>query len=570
QSAVSVSGSAFSASASLAAPQDALLPGPNSVLSEGLFIPASQLGQVLHVVGTISYSVLSDQPTFVFATDFDQQQIPVEQLPVLQILTVDAIAPNTPRVNTGQEFSISCRLTNLGSITVGPVVLSLTSDGTSVFEPEQTLASLAAGETVDVSFDVVASDQASTAEVFRAEILPDGFTHLPYHDNTALVQIERPAELVLGYRLLGLEKSVISWGREFGLVVEIDNIGDAETTDGTYLLTTGGVDFDGGDSLTGDFTVGEHVNFTFTAPSYDTSVTFTFTVVDVPLDKNSRSQAVVPQRTLEFTVTVESLEADLQIEPELLGEKLILPGRSKELFALNLENLGLSSNTRIGLRDLNLRFFDGDGKPLPAADVIVVGATGFIENGIKVSVAAAGEDRAEFTFRDFVIEPNQSRLIVLRAEIKPLAVQSLKVQLNREDFRAAFVQGPNAGLSPTIVSSIEGPYLVDSDFALKRQDLRSSLVAKNNPFNPDVEPAVFSYELTEPSRVEFRIFTLTGEEVYSRDFLEGSDYGRVGEHFVEWDGCNDKGVPVLNGVYVALVRVNKTGESARVKIALVK
>ena len=85
-----------------------------------------------------------------------------------------------------------------------------------------------------------------------------------------------------------------------------------------------------------------------------------------------------------------------------------------------------------------------------------------------------------------------------------------------------------------------------------------------------MESAVFSYELTEPSRVEFRIFTLTGEEVYSRDFLEGSDYGRAGEHFVEWDGCNDKGVPVLNGVYVALLKMNKTGETARVKIALVK
>ncbi len=569
-SAVSVSGSGFSASASLAAPQDALNPGSNSILSEGLFIPQSQLGQVLRLAGTISYSVLSDQPTFVFATDFDQQEIAVEQLPVLQILRVDAIAPNEPRVNTGQAFSILCRMTNLGSTAVGPLVLSLTSDGASLFEPEQTLASIAANDTVNVSFDVVASDQVSTAEVFRVEILSDGFTHAPHKDNTALVQIERPAELVIDYRLLGLEKSVIPWGREFGLVVEIDNIGDAETTDGTYLLTTGGVDFDGGDSLTGDFTVGEHVNFTFTAPSFDTSVTFTFTVVDVPLDKNSQSQAIVPQRTLEFPVTVESLEADLQIEPDLPGEKLILPGRSKELFALNLMNFGLSPNTRIGLQELSLRFFDLDGEPLPAADVIVVGATGFVENGAKVSVAAAGEDRVDFTFRDFIIEPNQCRRIVLRAEIKPLAARSLKVQLDREDIRAAFVQGPNAGLSPSVVSSVEGPYLVDADFALKRQDLRSSLVVKNNPFNPETESAVFSYELTEPSRIEFRIFTLTGEEVYSRDFLEGSDYGRVGEHFVEWDGCNDKGVPVLNGVYVALLKVNKTGETARVKIALVK
>ena len=74
--------------------------------------------------------------------------------------------------------------------------------------------------------------------------------------------------------------------------------------------------------------------------------------------------------------------------------------------------------------------------------------------------------------------------------------------------------------------------------------------------------------------VKFRIFTLTGELVWSRDFTEGDPQTRPGLHTtdsqaVEWDGLNDRGHKVLNGVYV-LVMQTGDGRVSKTKIAVVK
>jgi hypothetical protein len=111
---------------------------------------------------------------------------------------------------------------------------------------------------------------------------------------------------------------------------------------------------------------------------------------------------------------------------------------------------------------------------------------------------------------------------------------------------------------------------VNTTFAFKGQDLPASLVIQDNPFNPEVSPAVLSYELTAPSAIEFRVFTLAGEEVYSRDIPEGAASTAVGENLVTWDGRNNRGGLVLNGVYICSVKVVRTGQVARTKLALVK
>jgi flagellar hook assembly protein FlgD len=76
--------------------------------------------------------------------------------------------------------------------------------------------------------------------------------------------------------------------------------------------------------------------------------------------------------------------------------------------------------------------------------------------------------------------------------------------------------------------------------------------------------------LKQPSAVDLRIFTLTGEEVYSRYLPEGSAGTSEGENILEWDGRNDAGHPVLSGVYVVTIRAVKTGEQARLKVAVVR
>jgi hypothetical protein len=97
---------------------------------------------------------------------------------------------------------------------------------------------------------------------------------------------------------------------------------------------------------------------------------------------------------------------------------------------------------------------------------------------------------------------------------------------------------------------------------------------ETNPWNPHQDPdgaVSFSYYLAETGPVEFRIFTLIGEEVFAVILDEGDPGTESGvSQILRWDGRNNQGDMVLNGVYVALLRAANTGEDARLKIAVVK
>ncbi len=97
-----------------------------------------------------------------------------------------------------------------------------------------------------------------------------------------------------------------------------------------------------------------------------------------------------------------------------------------------------------------------------------------------------------------------------------------------------------------------------------------SFFIENNPFNPLDGPETFVYTLNADSDVEFRIFTITGEEVLYRKYLSGSQGGTTGTNQIQWDGRNDAGEIVLNGVYVTLLNVLATGETATLKLAVLK
>jgi len=111
----------------------------------------------------------------------------------------------------------------------------------------------------------------------------------------------------------------------------------------------------------------------------------------------------------------------------------------------------------------------------------------------------------------------------------------------------------------TVVVDVEG----DIDF-------EDSFIVENNPFNPLDGPDTFVYNLSDDSNVEFRIFTITGEEVHYHKYLSGSQGGKSGTNQIQWDGRNTAGEMVLNGVYVTMLNVLSTGETASLKLAVLK
>lgn len=574
RSSFTVTGTGFSTTTSMSLATQVIEPGANEFVTERMYIPASQLGGELTIQAVIGYTVPGIPDEMTFVTDFEGMLIPVTALPVIQIQSVDVLAPNAPMVNTDQPFQVSVVVANISETPANSLQLRLSSDGGSIFDSEPPTIVLAGNDTTEVIWDITAGPAANSAEIFVADVLPDGISILPPVDNVALVTIETPAELNLTYSVFGAENGLIDYGNDFNLTVELINSGAAQVTDAEYLLVTEGLDADGPDSLAGRISVSRHIDFSFVAPQRDTTIRLEFTLTNVPLDINTALRADIGDTSFAITIRVIAAEASLLFKVTPLGTNLVLPGRAKELVQFDLTNTGISSVAVMQLERIVLFVHDPNGNPLDVMSIFDIGNTGFYEDGQLVSQLTAGNDLMAFSFDQFIINPQQTRSLILTVQFKVTSVPSVVLELAQDGVVAHFTEGPNAGLAPAIISDgEEGEPLLVQALAVKQASLTGSFIAETNPFNPDdpsVSPLHLTYELPENAAVEFRIFTLTGEEVYSRDFEAGANGGTSGENVIEWDGCNNEGYVVLNGVYVALVHNTVTGEMARLKIAVVK
>jgi hypothetical protein len=174
------------------------------------------------------------------------------------------------------------------------------------------------------------------------------------------------------------------------------------------------------------------------------------------------------------------------------------------------------------------------------------------------------------SFGDFVLEPDTLRTVSFQAAFRETVPSSFRLDIQLRDVSAVFAEGPNAGQPVVVSSTVDGELLISRVYVTKGPQLEQSFIIEENPFNPDITEARFSYDLDEPSAVEFRVFTLTGEEVFARDLPEGSNGTAVGENEIAWHGRNNSGHVVRNGVYIVSIKIVRTGEYARMKVAVVK
>jgi len=76
--------------------------------------------------------------------------------------------------------------------------------------------------------------------------------------------------------------------------------------------------------------------------------------------------------------------------------------------------------------------------------------------------------------------------------------------------------------------------------------------------------------LTQASNITIRVYTLLGDLVKTYQFQSTDPEGTTGTHFdqVFWNGTNESGQVVLNGVYVAIL-ITDSGK-AMTKIAIAR
>ncbi len=93
-------------------------------------------------------------------------------------------------------------------------------------------------------------------------------------------------------------------------------------------------------------------------------------------------------------------------------------------------------------------------------------------------------------------------------------------------------------------------------------------LAAPNPFAPGKAATRITYVLDADAGVDIEIFTLYGDRVWSQSLSSGGAGGRAGINQVAWDGRNDSGQAVRNGVYHC--RIRGGGIDTTVKIAAIR
>jgi hypothetical protein len=93
-------------------------------------------------------------------------------------------------------------------------------------------------------------------------------------------------------------------------------------------------------------------------------------------------------------------------------------------------------------------------------------------------------------------------------------------------------------------------------------------LAAPNPFVPGKGGTRITYVLQEDAKVDIEVFTLLGDRVWSQSLAGGTTGGRAGLNQVTWDGLNDAGAPVRNGVYHC--RIRGGGLDTTVKLAAIR
>lgn len=545
--------------------------GTNSFESNRMFIPLDLIGKKLTATAEFKYQLTGISDTLTYTTDFapDTIQIDVASQPMVRIIALDIIAPNQPRVNVNQQFQLRCDVANLSEETVSDLELGLYTTGPFNLGDSKKVT-INAGDTAEVFFDVSAYEATTISDFIRVEILSQGLTILPAVDDIAIIAVETPADLMLSYRLLGVSGNIVDVDNTFDIDISLDNMGQAQATGSDYMLIIEGLDANGPDTITGYLEVDDHFDYSATAPSFDTTINISFQLTGTPIDNNTNLPAMIDQTEFSLNIDVVSISTEVLVETQLLGSNLLLPGRQQDILKFIIRNNSPNTETVIELERFNMEIFDSEHQLGDVRDIINLSNTGIYSNGLKVTTPVAGDNLLSLLFDNFMVYPQQEVELILKIELKEFSSSTISLKASEEDLVARYAAGPNAGEIVPVSSTNPGEPILNSAFVLKGLALDKSFLIEKNPVNPKEEDVHFSYELPQDAGVEFKIFTLTGEVVFERHFSAGSSGGAAGENDLYWDGRNDDGHIVINGVYIAYIKNTLTDETAKIKVAILK
>lgn len=179
-------------------------------------------------------------------------------------------------------------------------------------------------------------------------------------------------------------------------------------------------------------------------------------------------------------------------------------------------------------------------------------------NPIVVSLVSGGADRR--------INPDGSIRATVYLDLDPAPrATEMRVELRGDDM---VVRDPGSG-SRLGVTNAQGQSLDLKSGPLVVLSSNFEEYAHNypNPFRAGEGETKIAYFLQAPAEVSVRIFSITGDLVHEESIPSSDPRAQAGPQETTWDGRNDNGEVVRNGVYVCVLNAGAKKATFRIAVA---
>ena len=553
----------------LDADQMRLAPGDSTLVFKPVFVPVDFPQQNDSIEVNLRGTANGHEEMFHLSIPGNAVSIPFGA--AVRLVSVDADAPNIPNVNVGQTFKLKVVVRNTGDEDLVGILVELTSNGSSIFDSEQTIDELAIGRDSTIEFTVESAFTPNASEIFNVRIVEaegklSGLAALiqpPLDNGSEAIVIQSPATLNLDARIwspLEAQDGVVGLGELFTLTSVTNNIAQSSTGTGEARLTIISGDFTLNSPATQTLTIAERNFWEITAPADEDTGLFVIEISSTPLDLNTGLLARVQDRV--DTIEVISTVSQVGITVDFTGSetKLLSAGGNYDVIELGFRIFNPAADPYMDFIKFEIR--DRANNPVAPASII---ESANLRYNNQSNIAAVTDGNAlRFNIGAAQGIPN-SGVISITLVDEP-ALSDFVLYLDSMSFSASYQTAVGPRPVP-IAASFAQNLVIQAKFTLVPSSLTESFFSFPNPFSPLHEQATIVYNLSEAKTATLVIYTLGGEEVLKKEIPAPATVGEPVQ--IQWDGRNTDGQIVLNGVYLAVLSVS--GESEiRTKIAVVK
>jgi len=533
-------------------------------------------------------------------------------------IAISGVTPEDNTVSSGQTFIVSTVYEISSNVTGATASISSLPVGFLASPQEQ-------GVTSDdtLSWVIVAAENISQITDYTIDFTASGLDRndtsitIQGGDTTILVSVQPKAKVKLNAEILSpasaISKNTVSRGQLFEIRTQVSRdfteiLAMADITGSTEITAFYDPLFElEGDSIKTVTQWSDSITWRFRAP--DTVINasnFSFSITQAPLDANSLQPAFVAgdngARSFALSVTQEKLIITNITDPVLdtlgIDDKNFLEGsQNVPLMVFTAEFPGSASDTStIKMDGVRLKFLEpiadqemDPNRIINLIESITISNMQWFVDSVASNFAKPARRFITYMVPDTMDNPIDIRwnppnafladstdTVVVMVSFRPGAQhQSFRMAL--EDVRAYDV---DPELTLTAVDEDHTP-LPESDLLTTEiisaipRDPEAAFITYPNPFGKNQDYANIRFIMEGNGEVEIRIFTLVGELVWTK-IVQGETAGShdgANESQYRWDGKNDKGYAVLNGVYLCVLRVKEQGGGTKVytkKIAYIK